>query len=884
MILLLVLLACLSPTPAQAETITAIITVTPDAVGTPVAAPLPSAADLQAGVRRLFNLQMGSIVTLDTSGSSPAARVTVSGSPDRVTVSTDFTRAGATRSLVSTLPRGSPASLVATATGDISFLYFASRGFSTLPLSAPPALSAVLSTDALALLTGWNRDELEPISLAASGDEVTVGFPHRYLTLGPRFSVTASTIRDLDAQALGKEPLQLSGLVPGPGDLLFLLSERTGSIVTVDRALGTRTVSSAPGLSALPARRAGVNALVGLGAAAGTAGLVVYPEAGAAPPAAIHVAASYLSALDVDGEGNFWAWDAGERRLRVITPGGREVYAIRPLFSAATMPLPQALAVLDDGSFILAGSGEIWKFLPSGIPAWRLARIPGRPGESLPASFDLCVNRAGGAVTILDQQSRRLVAFASPAAAGSDRLSALLSRLDTRKFADLREAARQALAEGLGLMAWQLGDQEARAGGSEADRTQARIQLLSARATGFAARADELSRGLLLERADSALVRAAAALREWTAEAPTDAAAAALLSDVQARRRETRAALLGSADLRVLTARLDADYSAGCRPALRLVVQLANRGAQAAAGVRLHAAVPAAAESPALAAVDGIPGGGQAELSLPLGAAAAALPRGAAALAGFALVTWQRGSEGASSAFTFPVQLDVAAPRDLAAELACRAIPQDTLAAGLGDSLVSGTRATSPQPLVELAGVLDALGAARAVGTGALPSSPLPSSTRSALRGLSPDSADWAVAMASVASSLGLGAAIVTRADRVLAAVDTGIPFFTALEAVPGLARFQAELAAISPGGTLWVPLSPSPPPPGQPPSAWEIADGLRALRDAGALDLGRAEVPASTDAPNAAVPFPLVLPSVTARSSEAALRAEISAALQQVP
>ncbi|HTO23128.1 MAG TPA: hypothetical protein VMQ10_11685, partial [Spirochaetia bacterium] len=483
MILLLVLLACLSPTPAQAETITAIITVTPDAVGTPVAAPLPSAADLQAGVRRLFNLQMGSIVTLDTMGSSPAARVTVSGSPDRVTVSTDFTRAGATRSLVSTLPRGSPASLVATATGDISFLYFASRGFSTLPLSAPPALSAVLSTDALALLTGWNRDELEPISLAASGDEVTVGFPHRYLTLGPRFSVTASTIRDLDAQALGKEPLQLSGLVPGPGDLLFLLSERTGSIVTINRMLGARTVSRAPGLSALPARRAGVNALVGLGAAAGTAGLVVYPEAGAAPPAAIHVAASYLSALDVDGEGNFWAWDAGERRLRVITPAGREVYAIRPLFSAATMPLPQALAVLDDGSFILAGSGEIWKFLPSGIPAWRLARIPGRPGESLPASFDLCVNRAGGTVMILDQQSRRLVAFSSQTAAGSDRLSALLSRLDTRKVVDLQEAARQALAEGLGLMAWQLGDQEARAGGSEADRTQARIQLLSARAT-----------------------------------------------------------------------------------------------------------------------------------------------------------------------------------------------------------------------------------------------------------------------------------------------------------------------------------------------------------------------------------------------------------------
>jgi len=884
MILLLVLLACFSPTPVQADTITASITVTPDRAGAPGAGALPSSADLQAGVRRLFNLQLGSIVTLDTSGSPAMARVTVSGSADRMTVSTDLSRDGVTRSLVSTLPRGSPASLVATAAGDLSFLYFASRGFSTLPLSAPPELSAVLSTDALALVTGWNRDELEPISLAASGDEVTVGFPHRYLTLGPRFSVTPSTIRDLDAQALGKEPLQLSGLVPGPGDLLFLLSERTASIVTVDRALGTRTVSSAPGLSALPARRAGANAVVSLAAAEGAAGLVVYAGAGAAPPAAIRVSASYLSALDVDAEGDFWAWDAGERRLRVITPGGKEVYSIRPLFSAAAMPLPQALAVLDDGSFILAGSGEIWKFLPSGIPAWRLARIPGRPGESLPASFDLCVDRAGGTVTILDQQSRRLLAFSSSAAAGGDPLSALLSRLDTRKAADLKEAARQALAEGLGLVAWQLGDLEAQAGGSEAERTEARIQVLAARATGFAARAEDLWRNLLLERADSAWVRAAAALREWSAEAPADTAAAALLSDVQSRRRETRAALLGSADLRVVSARLDVDYSAGCQPALRLVVELANRGAQAAAGVRLHAAVPAAADTPALAVVEAIPGGGRVELSLPLGAAAAGLPHGAATLAGFALVTWQRGSEGASSAFSFPVQLGAATPADMAAALACRAVPQDTLAAALGDALLSGARAATPQPLLDLAGILDALGAPRAVGSGPLPSSPLPPSVRSSLRELSPGPGDWAVVTASVASSLGLGAAIVTRADRVLVAVDTGMPFSTELQAVPELARFQPELAAISAGGTLWVPLSPAAAPPGQPARAWEVVDGLRALRDAGTLHLGRAVVPASSDAPNAAVPFPLVLPSVTARLSEAGLRAEISEALRQVP
>jgi len=896
---LLVLLLCISPCRAQGETVSASLTVSPAA-----APELPDVPDLRAGLRRLFDLEFGSIVSVDLAGpaTGAAARIAVDVAGDRVQVSTDFTRAGATRSLVSTLPRGSPASLLATAAGDLAFLFFSARGFSTLPLSPPPAMTAALSTATLGALTGWNPDELEPIALCGSGDEVTLCFPHRYLTLGRRFRITESTVRDMNAQSVEKEPLQLSGLVARPGDTLLLLSQQAGAMVEVDRRQGTRRVIPALGLSALPARLAGAGTLVSLPGATGAAGLLLYPVAGpgggsggdsgagtGAVPAAgtvrtLPVGASYLSALDEDREGNLWVWDAGERRVRIVTIGGREVFSIRPLFSAATMPLPQQLAVFDDGSFLLAGSGEVWKFQGSGIPVWRLARIPGRPGESLPSSFDVSVDRSGATLTILDAQSRRLLAFSPAPASEEVRLAGLLARLDTRKPADVREAFTLARLDGLALMAVQFAG-AARSGGLDAERTQARIALLAEKAQGYAGLADGLARDLLLEKADGAYVRASAALREWSAEAPGDQSAASLLQAVLARRREVRTALLGPADLRVVSARLLVQPGSGCVPQGTLAVTLRNGGAQPVTEVRLHVNLPSLSmTTPSLAAMEAVAALGTVDLLVPLGPVDERGLRAGAAVSAFAMVTWQRGQEGASSGFTFPVPL----PRDgwqpdLARALACRAVGQDTLAAGLADAMLGGVRPTAPAPLADLAAILDSLGASRRIADRPEVSSPEPLPMRSSLRGLSGEEGEWAVVTASVASSLGVPASIVTRGARPLVAVDTGVPFFTAIGAVPGLDRFQAALASVSPAGTLWVPLSCRLPPDGAAPAAWAFADGVEALAAPGP-DAQRAELTDADAAQNAPIPFPLVLPSITARRSASEVFSAAGAALDGIP
>jgi hypothetical protein len=159
----LIVLFLLSPTnPAAAETLHLRVVLAPDA-----ARSVPAAAALQQGIQRLFSAEFGtSFPSLaleadepaDQAGAAPeaSARVFLGVSGSAVTVSTDFTRARATRSLVSTVPGRSPASLVSTIAGDLAFLYYSSRGFSTLPLSPAPALAASLPTDTLGTLTGWN--------------------------------------------------------------------------------------------------------------------------------------------------------------------------------------------------------------------------------------------------------------------------------------------------------------------------------------------------------------------------------------------------------------------------------------------------------------------------------------------------------------------------------------------------------------------------------------------------------------------------------------------------------------------------------------------------------------------------------------------------------
>jgi hypothetical protein len=155
---------------------------------------------------------------------------------------------------------------------------------------------------------------------------------------------------------------------------------------------------------------------------------------------------------------------------------------------------------------------------------------------------------------------------------------------------------------------------------------------------------------------------------------------------------------------------------------------------------------------------------------------------------------------------------------------------------------------------------------------------------RNLLRTLSPEESEWTVVTASIAASLGMQSAVVTVGERPFAVVDTGIPFFSALAAIADLARFKDTLAALSPAGTLWIPLSGRVPPAGADAAVWAAADALSALAGADITDAPRSTVPESALQQNAPNPFTLVLPVVTAWPSMASLRDAIVSSLAAIP
>jgi hypothetical protein len=910
--ILLALVLILTPGEVESQPFSARITISPDLAET-----LPPIDALESGLQRHFERVYGRFVDIafdaaPAPGGGETAVVALALGQNAITVSTDLTRGTWTRSLVSTVPQGATVSLLSTIAADIAFLHFTLVGLAAFPLSPPPPMAATVLTDTLSGLTSWGPAELEPIGLAPVDDGVVVCFPHRFLTLGPFFTITDRTVRDINQQATDREPVQISAVAVGAGGEIILVSGQEGSIVRLNPRLGTRQVLTARGISARGARMLGTGSLAVLANTPGAVGLDVFPFSGQ-EPRLVPIHAVYVSAFSRDSEGNFWAWDAGERRVRVVTPGGREVYSIRPLIGASTMQLPQQLEVFDDGSFLLGGSGEVWKFQNNGIPLWRLTRVPGRPSEQLPSSFALAANASDGSFFLLDAPSRRLLMFApSPAEATAGFVQAL-SRMDARSASDLRNAAGLARQAGFSLMAWQLGDMLARRGGPPIDREAGQVAVLRERSALYADFADSLARDLLFDRADAAYARAAESARALADRAPTDQDAARLLQRVLASRLEMRAGFTRRPDIRIVSAAGEIRRREACGASLVVKIGILNTGTTVLRSLRAHVSAPPVSASPSLSSLDSLAPGQERELEVPLDLSpdqsGSALP--GKDLHTAVLVTYQRGVEGVSVRTVLDVPVTSNGPQPTAADLlACRVAPGDQLVAGLADDLLTGPiPAVRPSDAaVALAAILDTLGrlrgtAARAAAfAGADPAdassgpggTELPADVRETLRTLSPDERGWTLLTLCTAASLGLQVGLVSWQDRAFALVDTGIAPASAVSEVPGLGRYSAVLDALARGDTLCVPLS------GRMPAdavrrvigadtegaaGWALVD---ALRDCAKRDLGKARIwwrgaSSAAEVPRplpAAFPFPL--PAIRVAPSRDTLRAEITQSLEQ--
>jgi hypothetical protein len=807
-------------------------------------------------------VQPGSLPAGGAGGGTPpaAAAITLSAGTGTITARTQLTRGTSTAVRSVTAVLASPAALLPALASDLALLATAAAGFANVPLSPPPALEAALFTETLGLLAGWNPEDTEPVGIAGTDGSLAVAFPRGWITLGRSFSLTVDTARDLLAQEQGGEPLQLSGIVRRRAGGLALVSEREGKVTWIDPRLGTRRISAVPGIPAGHAEELADGTLAVL--AGGAVSSWGDGEAGAAfggPPLA--------SAFTTDGEGNLWAWDARESRVRVFSREGAEIHGVRPLARSAALQFPQALAVFDDGSFLLGGAGELWKFRPSGAPAWRLTRIGGTAGESLPSSFQLAVDRKSGAFTLLDGPSRRLLCFAADSSAPGPTGDGLLL----------------ALQEGL------LAEKRGSPGPSPA---AARTAVARARLTLFARVAAAAREDLLLDQADHALRRASEAAREVLADDPADDRTARELERLVAERRWVRESL--APDPPVSAARSRAvlrHLPRGCSLAVTLVLR--NSGSLPLRGVRLSLAAPGISAVPALAEVGALAPGQEkaSEMVFPL--PGPDVPAGTSIPAA-ALVSWERAAEGGSTAIRLVLAVEppprAEAAALLAAGLAARVDPDEPLVRAAVFEISAGIE----DGMSAAALVLDVLGRLRAfaaaAGGGGIGAG---HGVRAALRGLSRDALDWSLLTADVLAALGLPVGVLAWPDTAVVLLDTGIPLGKALAALPALAREEAVLAGLSRDGRLVVPLSgelPSPQSP-QAPSILALLAGLRTCRERGgsprtavqgftAWTGGSGTPPPAR--PQLPLAFPARFPFVTGSLDREKLAAAVIAALEQ--
>ncbi len=772
--------------------------------------------------------------------------ISISAGAETVSIDTSLIQPGkAARSLASSIPSFSVGSLIPTLCGDIAYLRRSSLGFPTTDLAQPPPLLDRLSYAALGKLTGWSAADLEPMGIASLERGIVLCFPRKYLSLGSGFAVTQKTISDMIFQAQS-DPLLFSGMAADGNGRVVLLSESAGKTVISHSRLGRREVSDAPGVKGPRARIVGGN----LASVDGSTLTLYRLEEAGGTPARIQLRMGFVSALAADEEDNLWLFDAEERRIRVCSAGGSEIYSIKPLVSPSAMPLPQSLAVYPDGSFILGGSGQIWKFDNTGNPIWRLTRIPGARQETLPAAFALAVDASDGSFYVLDAPSRRVLRFAGGSggdAASGPTESGLLARADSTA-------------------------------GEAFDREMIREKAL---------RAGELIESLIgalsYDRANGISAAAAELARQYRATHPADGAASRLHDDLTAKKRSI-AEIIAEPEAPSVAifepARGPRSYPE-CTDAIGLTVTVRNTLKETLENLRVSISIPGMADSPEMILFASLLPGEERTLPVSLAPTGRLPGYGVNEEKASVLAVFSRRKE-AKTAFRgiaiigIPsVDLSKASLPD-AADLACAARPDDPLL----DRFARSAAGIGEDPLEQTISLLDALSRLRRQAAKRVDPIPAAQGIRGTLRGLSGGPEDWAVLMASLASNRGLDSGILTAGDETLALIQTGVPLGTWLPIFEGRRDFFDILSGLARGGMLVIPLAGSVSAEAGPAGgiAGSLLAALEILREKG----GRKSSPVWLEkkpaaAPSAAgIPFPIALPAVI-RIGRAELEARIA-------
>jgi len=286
-----------------------------------------------------------------------------------------------------------------------------SNGGGDNTLLSPPELILEFNLESLAQLKPAPAEN--PFStvtgLAAAGsNQILLSFAGTYIALGPLFQITAHTASGLF------NPLEFPpGFIPAnillnSREEIVLFDRESGDILFIQPLAGTRQKYSTN------LERADTFCGIEGGGVALLKGRelnIFLRRQGDLKGQTIKLSFGIYTAMASDCEGNLWLYDSAGRVIHILDSTGKERGVIRPKILMAQMPLPQTLQVYPDGSFLLGGSGELWRFTPQGQVLWQLKSISGAYNEALPPLFQIILDPHDNSFLLLDLPSNRILKF-----------------------------------------------------------------------------------------------------------------------------------------------------------------------------------------------------------------------------------------------------------------------------------------------------------------------------------------------------------------------------------------------------------------------------------------------------------------------------------------
>lgn len=411
-------------------------------------------------------------------------------------------------------------------------------------LLPPPELILEFELDSLNQLNPAENPFSTVTGLAAGEERILISFAKTYITLGPLFQITPHT-----ASGLVNPPEFPPGFTPA--NILFnsreeivLFDSESGDILFIQPLAGTCQKYST-NLKRTDTF-SGING-GGVALLKGRELNIFLRRQGDLKRQTIKLPFGIYTAMTSDCEGNLWLYDSAGRVIHILDFTGKERGVIRPKILMAQMPLPQTLQVYPDGSFLLGGSGELWKFSSLGQVLWQLTSIPGAYREALPPLFQAILDPHDNSFLLLDLPANRILKFRETVAAdlaaddiaGSDIDSQLAAM--TRGFRAGLPGYREklialCLENDLYLLTGQYYISQ-----SERDSHQEFIE----RATAFAlaSMALKMEKRLLLPEADKLYGAALDIFRRLNLNDPVNPGLPELIRGLKAKRKEIRGSL-----------------------------------------------------------------------------------------------------------------------------------------------------------------------------------------------------------------------------------------------------------------------------------------------------------------------------------------------------